>query len=69
MPSAYEAPGQHPSDHDIDLFVMKRLPPKEREGVRQHLLDCDACCLEVVKTADFIDALREALRDEQPRLV
>lgn len=66
MPSAYEAPGEHPSDHEIDLFVMRRLPVPERERIRRHLLACDACCLQVVKTAEFIEALRNALREDEP---
>lgn len=66
MPFANDPPDAHPSDHDIDLFVMGRLAPSVRDRIRWHVLHCDPCCLHVVNTAEFIQALRDALH-ELPR--
>jgi anti-sigma factor RsiW len=53
---------QHPSDHDVDLFVLQRVPAEERLRVELHLLKCRACSREVEKTAEFVTALRAVCR-------
>jgi len=36
------------------------------ERIHTHLLACDECCLRLVEEAEFIDALRYALRRFKP---
>ena len=49
---------QHPSDHDVDLFVLRRISTEERLRLQLHLLTCPACSLQAENTAEFVAALR-----------
>jgi anti-sigma factor RsiW len=62
--AAFEAPGGHPSNHELDLFVMGKLPPNDRERIRAHILTCGPCADAVLTTYEVIDALRGALKKD-----
>jgi hypothetical protein len=36
---------------------------EQAERIHTHLLVCDECCLRLVHEAQFIEAMREALRE------
>jgi hypothetical protein len=60
MSLAQVIPTQHPSDHDVDLFVLHRVPPEERLRLELHLLTCPTCCRQAENTVEFVEALRSA---------
>ncbi len=53
-------PAQHPSDHDVDLFVLRRVPPEQRLRLEIHLLTCPICSRQAEDTVEFVKALRSA---------
>ena len=59
----------HASDDHIEAFAMGKPLGEHAERVNAHLLACDFCCLRLVEEAEFIEALRAALRDGGPWLV
>jgi len=53
----------HVSDDHLEAFAMGKSLGEHAERVHAHLLACDSCCLRLVREAEFIGALREALRE------
>jgi Putative zinc-finger len=50
---------QHPSDHDVDLFILERVvDAEERLRLELHLLTCPTCSRQAETTAEFVTALR-----------
>jgi hypothetical protein len=52
----------HLSQGHLEAFAMGKSLGMHAERVHSHLLACDYCCLRLVKEAEFIEALRYALR-------
>jgi len=53
----------HISEDDLEAFAMGKPLQDRGAHVHAHLLACDACCLRLVREAEFIEALRIALRE------
>jgi anti-sigma factor ChrR (cupin superfamily) len=54
---------RHPSDDDLDEYVIGTLPYTEFEAIHTHLLICYRWRERLDETAEFVAALRRAVRD------
>ena len=54
---------RHLSEDHLEAFAMGKSLGMYAERVHAHLLACDSCCLRLLREAEFISALRQALRE------
>jgi hypothetical protein len=57
--------GPHgPSDDDVDLYVMGRMPPSAAATLEAHLLMCESCQEELSSAKAYVAAIRAVLREQ-----
>jgi hypothetical protein len=57
----------HVPDERLEAYALGKSMGEHARYFEAHLLACDDCCLRLMREAQFIEALRCALRDFQAR--
>lgn len=52
----------HPTDDQLELYALRRLPPTERDSLEDHLVICASCRDRCEEVTDFTSAMREAFK-------
>jgi anti-sigma factor RsiW len=53
-------PRQHPTDYDLGLYAMGRLPGEDAAAVEEHLLLCAECWARKGGAGEYVGAMRAA---------
>ena len=46
---------RHPSDHELELYLLDRLRPDDVQRIEEHYLSCKGCVGRISAAADFLD--------------
>jgi anti-sigma factor RsiW len=52
----------HSSEHDLESYVMGKMPATDQTKLEVHTLICPACCEALAQTFRYVEAIRAALR-------
>lgn len=55
----------HPSDDDIELYSLERLPDEQQQTIEEHLIVCEQCRQRLDQTDEFVAAMQDALLEVQ----
>jgi anti-sigma factor RsiW len=62
-PEPVEFPTGCVDDEVLELYVLRRLPPKDEHQIDLHIMECDDCQSRLRVAEERLDLLKQALRE------